>query len=76
MTDNLARPLLPEPGIYEFAGKLHGCRCLIAYDHEGEFTLRAIEPGTSGTAERAQLREWLLARGVVMPRAYPSLSLA
>lgn len=69
------RPPLPPAGIYELAGTLHGLPCFIAFDHEGEFTLRAIERGTSGQEEKRQLVAWLNERGVTLLPSRADLSL-
>ena len=60
----LLTPPLPA-GIYTMPGRLHGCRCLVAYDGEGEFTFRCDE------AAYASLRLWLSDRGVHLPEASP-----
>jgi hypothetical protein len=69
------RPVAPPAGIYEEGGTLHGLRCLFAYDHDGEFTLRTIEPGTSDAEAMRQLEEWLTARGVTLLPSRAGLSL-
>lgn len=70
------RVTAPRAGIYEMAGTLHGCDCLIAFDDDGEFTLRTIEPGTDGEAERRQLTDWLIEHGVCPEFTGPTLLLA
>lgn len=48
----------PAPGIYQQPGRMHGCRCLVAYDRDGELTFRNDENAYAG------LVDWLHARGV------------
>ena len=58
-------PEPPPAGIYEMPGTMHGCRSLVAYDREGEFTLACGEPAY------ASLRHWLELRGVILPESAP-----
>lgn len=52
---------VPQPGIYSMMGTLHGQRCLIAYDSDGEFRIEV------GPSAYLYLVEWLEGRGVSVP---------